>query len=48
MDEKRYNEVLVACALVKDLQLLPQGDMTEIGEQVYLSLFIHLFCLNII
>jgi hypothetical protein len=34
MDEKRYNDVLVACALVKDLKLLPNGDLTEIGEQV--------------
>lgn len=32
-DEKRYNELLVACALVDDLAVLPAGDMTEIGER---------------
>lgn len=41
MDEKRYNDVLTACALVKDIKLLPHGDLTEIGEQVYsISLFL--------
>lgn len=32
-DEKRYNEVLDACALRPDLQILSAGDMTEIGER---------------
>jgi ABC-type multidrug transport system fused ATPase/permease subunit len=32
-DEDRYNEVLRACALEKDLQSLPDGDLTEIGEK---------------
>lgn len=32
-DEDRYTEVLRACALEKDLQSLPDGDLTEIGEK---------------
>eukprot|EP00756_Hemistasia_phaeocysticola_P028921 Hpha_TRINITY_DN16199_c4_g4::TRINITY_DN16199_c4_g4_i1::g.7307::m.7307/K05673/ABCC4; ATP-binding cassette, subfamily C (CFTR/MRP), member 4 len=32
-DEKRYNEVLRACALHTDVQALSDGDMTEIGEK---------------
>jgi len=33
MDELRYQETLGRCSLVKDLQLLPYGDMTVIGER---------------
>ncbi|KAL9237372.1 hypothetical protein vseg_011928 [Gypsophila vaccaria] len=33
MDELRYRETLQKCSLVKDLELLPYGDMTEIGER---------------
>ncbi|CAL1528330.1 unnamed protein product, partial [Lymnaea stagnalis] len=29
----RYNEILKACALDRDLSILPQGDETEIGEK---------------
>ncbi|KAG7452254.1 P-loop containing nucleoside triphosphate hydrolase protein [Guyanagaster necrorhizus] len=32
-DEGRYNTVVEACALVKDLDILEAGDMTEIGEK---------------
>ncbi|KAG8191790.1 hypothetical protein JTE90_026825 [Oedothorax gibbosus] len=32
-DEKRYKAVLEACALAQDLEILPGGDMTEIGEK---------------
>ena len=32
-DEYFYNRVLDACALYPDLQMLPAGDMTEIGEK---------------
>lgn len=32
-DEARYEEVLDACALKPDLQVLPAGDQTEIGER---------------
>ncbi|TFK18058.1 metal resistance protein YCF1 [Coprinopsis marcescibilis] len=32
-DETFYNLVLEACALGPDLALLPQGDMTEVGEK---------------
>ena len=31
---QRYNAVLEACALKSDLELLPAGDNTEIGEMV--------------
>ncbi|KAK4700532.1 hypothetical protein P7C70_g5712, partial [Phenoliferia sp. Uapishka_3] len=32
-DEKRYNDVLEACALLPDLARLELGDATEVGEQ---------------
>jgi ABC-type multidrug transport system fused ATPase/permease subunit len=31
--ESRYRETLAACALTKDLEILEDGDMTEIGEK---------------
>ena len=33
MDPYRYREVIVKCSLAKDLELLPFGDLTEIGER---------------
>ncbi|KNA25299.1 hypothetical protein SOVF_007830 [Spinacia oleracea] len=33
MDEIRYQETLRRCSLKKDLELLPFGDLTEIGER---------------
>ena len=33
MDGERYKETLQRCSLVKDLELLPFGDLTEIGER---------------
>ena len=33
MDSQRYHETLERCSLVKDLDLLPFGDLTEIGER---------------
>ncbi|CAI0414766.1 unnamed protein product [Linum tenue] len=33
MDPVRYWEVVERCSLVKDLELLPNGDSTEIGER---------------
>lgn len=32
--ESRYHRVLEACALLPDLDILPAGDATEIGEKV--------------
>lgn len=32
-DSKRYTEVVHACSLVTDLQHLPSGDATELGER---------------
>nr|POE63715.1 oligomycin resistance atp-dependent permease yor1 [Quercus suber] len=32
-DKKWYNEVVDACALRPDLEMLPSGDLTEIGER---------------
>ncbi|PVD27621.1 hypothetical protein C0Q70_12787 [Pomacea canaliculata] len=32
-NEQRYQQVLRACALEPDLEILPAGDMTEIGER---------------
>ena len=33
-DRKRYSKVIDACALKPDLEILPGGDQTEIGEKV--------------
>ncbi|OWM79612.1 hypothetical protein CDL15_Pgr023024 [Punica granatum] len=33
MDSQRYRHTLESCSLVKDLDLLPYGDHTEIGER---------------
>ncbi|XP_061856985.1 ATP-binding cassette sub-family C member 2 [Colius striatus] len=33
LDEARYQQVIKACALLPDLELLPAGDQTEIGER---------------
>nr|WDD38969.1 ABC transporter C family member 3 [Fagopyrum tataricum] len=33
MDEHRYQQTLESCSLLKDLELIPYGDMTEIGER---------------
>ncbi|XP_042494781.1 ABC transporter C family member 10-like isoform X2 [Macadamia integrifolia] len=33
MDKQRYQEVLDCCSLVQDLEMLPFGDFTEIGER---------------
>ncbi|CAH2322284.1 canalicular multispecific organic anion transporter 1 [Pelobates cultripes] len=32
-DDKRYKSVLEACALLPDLEMLPGGDLSEIGEK---------------
>lgn len=37
LDNRRYKDVLRACALLPDLKILPSGDLTEIGEKVGLS-----------
>ncbi|KAI8030603.1 ABC transporter C family member 10 [Camellia lanceoleosa] len=33
LDNQRYQDTLEKCSLVKDLELLPHGDLTEIGER---------------
>lgn len=33
-DSKRYAKVIHTCALQTDLDILPGGDLTEIGEKV--------------
>lgn len=33
MDTKRYHKVIAACALKPDIEMLPGGDQTEIGEK---------------
>ncbi|KAF9112068.1 hypothetical protein BGX27_004016 [Mortierella sp. AM989] len=32
-DQERYNHILMACGLLPDIDMLPAGDMTEIGER---------------
>ena len=39
LHEERYRQVLQACALLPDLELLPAGDRTEIGAALKLMLF---------
>ena len=34
-ENSKYRATLVACQLEKDLEVLPDGDLTEIGEKVY-------------
>ncbi|KAI3458058.1 hypothetical protein Pfo_014721 [Paulownia fortunei] len=33
LDNERYQDTLERCSLIKDLELLPYGDLTEIGER---------------
>lgn len=33
MDDAKYQETLRRCSLEKDLELLPYGDLTEIGDR---------------
>jgi ABC-type multidrug transport system fused ATPase/permease subunit len=33
MDTQRYEEALLRCSLIKDLEMLPSGDLTQIGEK---------------
>ncbi|KAH7682386.1 Xenobiotic-transporting ATPase protein [Dioscorea alata] len=33
MDNQRYKETIEKCSLVKDIEMLPFGDLTEIGER---------------
>ncbi|KAI9335613.1 hypothetical protein DFJ73DRAFT_893370 [Zopfochytrium polystomum] len=33
LDDARYRKTLEACALVRDLETLPGGDLTEVGEK---------------
>jgi len=35
MNESRYKRVIEACALLPDIEILPMGDKTEIGEKVF-------------
>ena len=41
LDPKRYCKVIGCCALATDLDILPGGDMTEIGEKVVASFVFH-------
>lgn len=38
MNESRYKRVIEACALLPDIEILPTGDKTEIGEKVFKTL----------
>ena len=48
-NEQKYRCVLDACALTPDLEVLPGGDLTEIGEKVQkLSFFSSTFLKNLL
>ena len=34
LDNVKYERIIKACALLPDLEILPGGDLTEIGEKV--------------
>jgi len=36
-NDRAYNKVINACALKTDLQMLPAGDDTEIGEKIFIK-----------
>ena len=38
-DSTRYKQVVDSCALKPDLEILPAGDSTEIGERVWNTFF---------
>ena len=38
-DQDWYDKVVEACALQQDLDMLPAGDLTEIGEKVSCLLY---------
>lgn len=46
MDSKKYNDVIDACALRTDLDILPASDRTELGEKVISGLQIFSFPIN--
>jgi len=33
VDEERFGNIIQACSLEHDLEMLPNGEMTEIGEK---------------
>lgn len=37
LQERYYKAVIEACALIPDLEILPSGDRTEIGEKVSMA-----------
>ena len=44
LDLERYKRVIKTCALEPDLQILPAGDRTEIGEKVMGVKNIYIIC----
>ena len=40
-DSKRYHNIISSCALETDLDILPGGDMTEIGKGVPCFFYIY-------
>lgn len=40
VEEVEYQNVIEGCALQPDLDILPGGDQTEIGEKVYHCFFL--------
>lgn len=40
-DEDRYSSCVRACALQSDLDMLPGGDQTEIGEKVFSAAYVN-------
>ena len=45
-NHKLYQKVIDACALKTDLEILPGGDMTEIGERVIRNMMMIMVILN--
>lgn len=41
LNQEKYDKVIKACALKTDLEILPAGDKTEIGEKVFCFCFVY-------
>jgi hypothetical protein len=39
-DPAKYDKILEACDLLPDLEILPAGDKTEIGEKVLITFIV--------
>lgn len=41
LDNVKYERIIKACALLPDIEILPGGDLTEIGEKVSFTILLY-------